>query len=538
MTSMCRQLAVAVVVATSLCACGPEPADQPGSGARVTFDRGNGGEPDTLDPHRNEETSGSAILRDLFEGLVTEDIELNLVPGVAQSWEISADGLRYVFHLRDDARWSNGDRVTAEDFAAGMRRAVNPATASTYAELLDPIRNAAAVIRGELPPDALAVTATDDQTLVIELERPTGYFLQLLTQPTTYPLHRPSYAAHGDSYARPGTLVSNGAYALADWVVNSHISLVRNPYYHAADTVQIEVVNYHNTEDSDAELRRYRAGELDYTFVIPNSQYSWIRENLPGELYVEPYLSVYYYGFDTTEPPFDDVRLRQALTMAIDRRIITEQVNGLGELPAFGVVPPGIGDYQQQSYEWSQLSDEARIAEARRLYAAAGYSAENPLRTEIRYNTLENHRRVAVAVASMWKSTLGVEVEIVNQEWKVMLQDRQNPELWDIMRYGWVADYADAYTFLEIFHSGHAQNFTGFRDERFDQLVEAAASENDAERRLETMAAAERRLLAGYPVVPIYFYVTKHLVKPYVEGYRPNALDHDRSQYYRIERAH
>ncbi len=536
MKSLHTPLAAAFALLLALSACAPDSSEAPPAQARTTFDRGNGGEPDTLDPHRNEETSGAAILRDLFEGLVTEDIDLNIVPGVALSWDISSDGLRYEFHLRDDARWSNGDSVTAADFVAGMQRAVAPATASTYAELLDPIRNADSVIRGELPPEALAVNALDDHTLVIELERPTGYFLQLLTVPTTYPLHRASYAEHGESYARPGALVSNGAYRLTQWVVNSHISLEKNPYYHGADTVQIEVVNYHNTEGSDAELRRYRAGELDYTFVIPNSQYGWIRENLPGELYVEPYLSVYYYGFDTTEPPFDDVRLRQALTMAVDRRIITEQVNGVGELPAFGIVPPGIADYERQSWEWAELSDEARIAEAKRLYEAAGYSAENPLRTELRYNTLENHRRIAVAVASIWKSVLGVEVEIVNQEWKVMLQDRQNPALWDIMRYGWVADYADAFTFLEIFHSEHAQNFTGFRDAGFDELVEAAAAQNDAQLRLDIMAQAEKRLIDGYPVVPIYFYVTKHLVKPHVVGYRPNALDHDRSQHYRIER--
>jgi len=536
MNILIPRCAVVILVAVTVSACGPDHADPNAADTRVTFNRGNGPEPDTLDPHRNEETAGAAILRDLFEGLVTEDVDLNIVPGVALSWEISTDGLQYVFHLRDDARWSNGEPVTAKDFVAGMRRVVAPITASTYAEMLTPIRNAGSIIRAEAPPEALAVAAPDDHTLTIELERPTGYFLQLLTRPTAYPLYRPGYAEHGDAYARPGALVSNGAFRLTEWVVNSHISLEKNPWYHDADEVQIEVVNYFNTEDTDASLRRYRAGELDYTDAIPNSQYGWIRENLPGELYVEPYLSVYYYGFDTTEPPFDDVRLRQALTMAIDRKVITEQVTGVGELPAFGIVPPGIEGYEQQSFEWSHLSDAARIAEAKRLYAQAGYSPQNPLRTEIRYNTLENHRRIAVAVASMWKATLGVEADVVNQEWKVMLQDRQNPSLWDIMRYGWVADYADAYTFLEIFRSDHAQNFTGFQDATFDELVDAAASENDAGQRLDTMAAAEHRLLEGYPVMPIYFYVTKHLVKPYVVGYRPNALDHDRSQYYRVER--
>ena len=526
----------ALVVSCGLTACAPGPADHLATDQRVTFHRGSGGEPDTLDPHRNEETSGAAMLRDLFEGLVTADVDLNIVPGVAELWEISDDGKLYTFFLRDNARWSNGDTVTAHDFVAGLRRALDPATASTYAQLLVQIQNAGAVIRGDVPPEDLSVEALDDFTLQIALENPTPYFIQLLSLSTTYPLHQPTWAEHGDLYARPGTLVSNGAYRLREWVVNSHILMEKNEFYHDADNVQIEVVYYHNTEDIDGELRRYRAGELDYTYQIPVSQYRWINENLPGELHVEPFQSVYFYGFDVTEPPFDDVRLRQALTMAVDRNILTQQVTGVGEVPAYGLVPPGLPGYEQQSYGWSEWSDEERIAEAQRLYAAAGYSAERPLRAELRFNTSENHRRLAVAVASMWKTTLGAEIEIFNQEWKVMLQDRQNPALWDIMRYGWNGDYADAFTFLEIFQSDHGQNFTKISSARYDELVTTAAAENDPQRRFELMAEAEQEILNTYAIVPLYFYVTKHLVKPHVIGYRPNALNHDRSQHYRIER--
>ena len=524
-----------VIAFSSLPGCAPAPSDSTAVDERITFHRGNGGEPDTLDPHHNEETSGQAILVDLFEGLVTTDVDLNIIPGVAERWEISDDGKTYTFELRDDARWSNGDTVAAQEFVAGLQRTVNPETASTYAQLLLPIRNAEAVIAGEAPPEQLGVRALDERTLEIELAGATPYFIQLLTRSQTFPLHEPSYAEHGDGFARPGALVSNGAYRLTEWVVNSHIRLEKNEHYHAADDVQIEVVYYHNTEDRDAELRRYRAGELDYTYEIPTSQYNWIIENLPGELRVEPYLSVYFYGFDTTEPPFDDVRLRQALTMAIDRRIITEQVTGVGEVPAFGIVPPGLPGYERQAYEWSQLNNEQRIAEAQRLYAQAGYSDARPLRAELRYNTSENHRRLAVAVASMWKSALGAEIQIVNQEWKVMLQDRQNPAQWDIMRYGWSGDYADAFTFLEIFQSDHGQNFTKIRNARYDELVAGAGAENGPARRLELMAEAEREMLDSYAVIPLYFYVTKHLVKPDVLGYRPNALNIDRSQHYRIE---
>lgn len=534
--TVARHFVLIVLAAFGLVACAPESATNPLDDDRITFHRGSGGEPDTLDPHRNEETSGAAMLRDLFEGLVSADVDLNIVSGVAERWDISEDGKLYTFYLRGDARWSNGDSVTAQDFVAGLRRAIDPATASTYAQLLLPIHNAGEVIRGEVPPEELGVRATDDLTLEISLQNPTPYFIHLLSLSTTYPLHGPSYAELGDAYARPGTLVSNGAYRLTDWVVNSHIRMEKNDHYHDADNVQIEVVYYHNTEDIDAELRRYRAGELDYTYQIPVSQYDWIRENLPGELRVEPFLSIYFYGFDTTEPPFDDVRLRQALTMAINRKIITEQVTGVGEVPAYGIVPPGLPGYEPPTYAWAQLSDEQRIAEARRLYQAAGYSDERPLRAELRFNTSENHRRLAVAVASMWKSALGAEIEIFNQEWKVMLQDRQNPALWDIMRYGWNGDYADAFTFLEIFQSDHGQNMTKISNPRFDGLLAAASAENDAETRFALMAEAEQEMLESYAVVPLYFYVTKHLVKPHVLGYRPNALNHDRSQHYRIER--
>ena len=473
-------------------------------------------------------------MRDLFEGLTTEAVDASIVPGVAESWTISEDGKTYRFALRADARWSNGDPVTAEDFVAGLRRTADPATASTYAAIIYPIKNAEAVTTGQLEPSALGVRALDAHTLEIELEAPTPYFLQLLAHSTTYPLHRASFALHGEQFARPGNLISNGAYRLSEWVVNSHIRLDKNENYYAADDVAIETVYFYPIEDRESELRRYRAGELDYTFDIPNSQYEWIKANLGAELHVAPYLSVYFYGFDTTEPPFDDVRLRQALTMAVDRRIITQQVNGIGEVPAYGLVPPGVMDYESQSYDWRDFADEERLSEARRLYAEAGYSEASPLRFELRYNTSENHRRIAVAVASMWKSALGVDVEIVNQEWKVMLQERRDPANWDVLRYGWVGDYNDAFTFLEIFQSEHGQNFTGIDSAELDGLLARASNERDVGRRAGLLAQAERALLEEYAIVPIYFYVSKHLVKPYVEGFQSNILDHNMTRHYRL----
>jgi len=532
-----RELSIALCVVLCACSPGDAPRDSTDSAADgVVLRRGSGGEPDTLDPHRNEETSGADILRDLYEGLTTETVDARIVPGTAASWTISDDGLVYTFSLRADARWSNGDSVIADDFVAGMRRTVDPATASTYAQILYPIENAESITKGMLPPTALGVHAIDDSTLEIRLIAPTPYFLSLLAHGSTYPIHRPTLAEYGAAFSRPGRLVSNGAYALTEWVVQSHIKLRRNDYYWDRDNVQIDTVYYYSTEDVDAELRRYRAGELDFTFQFPASQFEWIQANLPGELHNEPYISTYFYGFDTTEPPLDDIRLRQALSMAIDREVISREVARSGQLPAFGLVPDGVQNYAGARYAWAMLSDAERLSEARRLFAAAGYSADNPLELEIRYNTSENHERIAIAVAAMWRQNLGVEARLLNEEWKVMLQTRLRPSAWQVMRFGWSGDYNDAFTYLEIFESSHGQNFTGFADPEYDALIDQIAGERDTERRRALMVQAEQRVLDAYTIMPLYFYTNKHLVKPYVHGYRANIMDHNYSRHMRVER--
>ncbi len=529
-----------LVLPLSLCvlaACGQQDATSPASDASaIVLNRGNGGEPGTLDPHRSEDDGGANILRDLYEGLTSEGAAAEVVPGTAESWEVSADGLIYTFALREDARWSNGDEVVAADFVAGMRRTVDPATASTYAQILYPIQNAQAIAEGELPPEALGIRALDAHRLEITLGAPTPYFLSLLSHNVAYPIHRASLAEHGDRFARPGNLISNGPYRLTEWVVQSHIRIDRNEYFRDNDNVQIDTVFYHETENIAAELRRYRAGELDFTYQIPNTQFRWIRENLVDELHTDPYLSTYFYAFDLTEPPFDDIRLRQALSMAIDRETITNQVTGVGEVSAFSIVPPGVNDYPGYRYPWADLDAEQRLIEARRLYREAGYSEANPLEVEIRYNTSDNHQRIALAVASMWKENLGVIARPLNEEFKVLMQTRLTPSAWEILRFGWYGDYNDAYTFLEIFRSDHGQNFMNFADTEYDRLTAAAAIELDLDRRRELMLAAEERMLAGYPMIPIYFYVNKHLVKPHVKGFQANIMNRNQSRHLRVER--
>ena len=502
----------------------------------VVFHRGNGAEPDTLDPHRSEETSAAEVLRDLYEGLTTENIDSEIVPGQAERWEKSEDGKTYTFYLRENAKWSNGDPVVAEDFAVGMRRTVDPATFSSYAQILDMIVNASEIRQGKMPVEKLGIKALSDKVLEIQLNAPTPYFIGLLNHSSTYPIHRASWEKYGAEFTKAGNTVSNGAYQFSEWVVASHIKLIRNSNYYDNANVQIDTVYYYPTEDISAELKRYRADELDFTANIPNNQFRFINENLKDEFYVDPYLSTYYYVFDNTQAPFNDVRLRKALSMAIDRKILVEKVSGIGEIAAYGFVPPTISNYKAYKYEWSDWSREKQIAEARRLYKEAGYSEDKPLVTEIRYNTSENHKKMAVAISAMWKQVLGADIKLLNEEWKVFLQNRKNKDLWDIVRYGWVGDYNDAFTYAEIMHSTHGQNDSGYNNPEYDRLVEAAAVEGDLQKRVQLLADAEKVMLEDYPLMPIYFYVTKHLVKPHVKGFKSTIMDHNYSRHYRIEK--
>lgn len=491
---------------------------------------GNGADPGTLDPHKARGVPSSNIGRDLFEGLISEAPNGDLIPGVAESWDISEDGTTYTFHLREDARWSNGDPVTADDFVYSLRRSVDPATLSEYSFILEPIRNAAAITAGEMPSEELGVRAIDDRTLEIDLRGPTPYFLGLLTHSASYPVHRASVEEFGDRYTRPGNLVSNGAYQLAEAVVQSHVRLERNLHYWNNASTTIDEVYHHATEDVPAELKRYRADELDVTNTVPKGQLPWIRQNLPDELVIAPYLGSYYFGFNLTKPPFkDNLPLRRALALAIDRDIITKQITNAGEIPAYGWVPP-VQNYESQQMPEAEWSQQERETEARRLYLEAGYSPENPLRVELMYNTQDDHRRIAVAVASMWRRVLGVETEIINQEWKVFLDTRTQLEDTQVFRAGWIGDYNDAYTFAELALSTSGLNDFGYASEEYDTLVRKAAVELDVDKRAEYLQEAERVLLDDMPLIPLYFYVTSKMVKPWVVGYEPNIMDHYRTQ--------
>ncbi len=487
---------------------------------------GNGPEPETLDPQRAEGLSSGNILRDLFEGLTGLAPDGSVIPAAAERWEVSADGLEYTFHLRPAARWSNGDSLTAEDFAAGLRRSADPATGSPTAQILSPIENDTAVSAGRLPPQRLGVTALDDHTLRIRLQGPTPYFPGLLAHPVAFPLHRPSLQTWGRDFTRPGHLVSNGAYRLADWVAQSQVTLQRNRYYWDDAHTSIDRVVYIPTEDLSSELQRYRAGELDASYAIPMSQARWVREHFGAELHLAPYLGSYWYGYNLSRPPFQgSAPLRLALSMAIDRDVIAAKLLQGAALPAYGLVPPGVWNYTPQSPAWAAWPRERRLAEARRLYSAAGYGAGHPLQLELRYNTQEDNRRIATVIAAMWQQNLGVQTRLVNQEWKVFLQTRRQRQQTEVFRGAWIADYDDATAFADILRSFDGKNDEAYASADYDALLQAAQQQPDAALRRDLLQRAEALMLQDMPILPIYDYESKHLVKPYVAGWRDNPLD-------------
>ena len=499
--------------------------------------RGNGSEPKGLDPHTSEGTSEANIKRDIFEGLTARGKDAAVIPGVAEKWDISADGKTYTFHLRDTT-WSDGTPFTAHDVVYAWQRDVDPATGGKYSFLLYPVKNAKAIAEGDIKdPGQLGAKATDDHTLVVELEAATPYFLDMLTHVSTYPVPRHIIEKHGKNWTRPENIVGNGAFKMTAWQPNAHITLKKSDTYWDKDNVKLDQVIYYPTEDQNTELKRYRADELDMTYEIPLDQIKWLRENLKDELKTGPLLGAYYYGFNLTRPPFkDNPKLREALTLAIDRDIITNKITGTGETPIYGIVPPGIAGYDNYRPAYAGLSQQERDERAKQLYAEAGYSKDKPLKVELLYNTSENHKKIAIAITAMWKKTLGVEAQLINQEWKVFLNTRQEKTSTEAFRAGWFGDYNDPNTFLELYLSKAGLNDSGYDSAKFDGLLQQASLEQNPAKRAALLKEAEQELIDSYAIAPIYSYVSKRLVKPYVKGYSPNIMDQYPSKLFYIEK--
>ncbi len=490
----------------------------------VTYVRGNDSDPETLDQHKTSTISEAHLLRDLYEGLVIYDPEANVIPGVAESWQVSDDGTVYTFKLRADATWSNGDPVTAEDFVFSFQRIQNPETGAKYATILYPIKNAEKINKGELEPGELGVKAVDDKTLEITLEQPTPYFLELLTHQTGLPLNKASVEEHGSDFVKPENIVTNGAYTLVSITPNDKIVMEKNENFREADTVSIDRIEWIPFEDRASCVRRFEAGEVHSCSDLPAEQLKSIRDRLGDQVRTPPYLGTYYYALNTQNEALSDARVRQALSMAIDREFIGEEIWSGAMLPAYSQVPPGIGNYidNPPQYEWAEESLIDREDRAIELMTEAGYGPDKPLELELSYNASENHKNTATAIADMW-SPLGVKVTFNVRDGSAHYAHLRDSDDYQVARAGWIGDYSDPQNFLFLVESDNTGfNYAKYKNPEYDALMDKAAAETDLEKRAEILAEAERMFLRDTPFIPLLFYSSLSLVSDKLQGWEDN----------------
>jgi oligopeptide transport system substrate-binding protein len=533
-------LAVLFAIPFCLLACGNQ--KQPSASARAIqvssdlaseqiLNRHLEADPRSLDPSLMTDVVGQRVCDDLFEGLVTLDEAGHTVPGVAASWETSADGKIWTFQLRGNAKWSNGQPVTADDFVYAWRRQVDPATGSEYSQALTPIENAMDAAAGKVPPSKLGVESAGPRMLVVHLHSPTPYLLALLTNAYLYPLYEPAVKQWGDAWTQPGHMISNGPFLLSERVINGHITLDKNPYYWDASHVRLTRVIYNTVGDNDATTSQYLAGNLDFTNRFNTSETERLQRTLGDQVVLSTSYATAMFGYNLAKPPFQgNPKLRLALNMALDREILMKYVeHGVG-IPAYNMMPPLEG-FDDAVPDWAKLSADERHAVARKLYQEAGYSDSHPLETVITYASGgPGTRRFMEALSAMWLMNLGAKVQIYNVEWKVMLQSLQLKQplfYWA----AWSGDYPDPYTFLQLFQTGFGMNYGDYSNPQFDALVGQASKINGGPERAALFHKAEEILNEDAPFSPVYFYVNPHLIKPYVKGWQTNITDRNLSRY-------
>ncbi len=497
-----------------------------------------GAEVQDLDPHIVTGVPEHRATSALFEGLTDlNPATMEAIPAAATSWEVSEDKTVYTFHLRKEAMWSNGDAVTAHDFAYAWRRMLTPALGAEYAYLLYILKNAQAYHEGALTDfDEVGVKVVDDYTLEVTLAAPTPYFITSHIHYAWYPLHQATIEAHGaihdrgTKWTRVENFVGNGAFILTEWAPNEVMTLAKNPRYWNRNAVKLDGINFYPIDDLQTEERSFRSGDLHVTEDIPLHRIQVYQAENPAVLKLAPYLGVYYYRINVTKPPFDDKRVRQAFSMALNREVICRDVMKAGEAPAFTYVPPNCGTYTSAA----PLKYDPEAAKA--LLTEAGYpNGEGLPKVEMLYNTSDNHKRIAEAMQNIWKQNLGTDaVRLLNQDWKVYLSS-MNALDYQMARSGWIADVVDPINFLECFLSNSGNNRTGFKSPAYDALIEQAYIEPDIDKRNAVMQEAEAILLDEAVIIPIYFYTRKFLMATEVKGYIDNPLGYMRWEDFYLE---
>ncbi|MEE8729128.1 MAG: ABC transporter substrate-binding protein [Rahnella inusitata] len=494
--------------------------------AKQEIVRNNGSEPASLDPHKVESDVEFNILSDLFTGLITIDNDGNAQPSLSSSWE-SKDNKTWIFHLRQGIVWSDGTPITAQDVVFSWRRLIDPKTASPYESYLGSMHvlNANDIIGGKKTADQLGIRALDKQTLEITLDQPLSYFLGMLAHPSLSPISQANVEKFGDKWTQPANMVSSGPFKLDTWTVNERITAVRNPtYWDNAHTV-INKVTYLPIASPTADVNRFKSGEIDITATIPATLFASLKKELGSQVHVSPYLAVYYYAMNTQKPPFNDVRVRKALNLAIDKSIIADKVLGQGQTPAWHLSPDNTGGFTFSKPKEASLTQEQRNEEAKKLLKEAGFGPDHPLKFNLLYNTSESHQRIAIAAASMWKKNLGVDAVLQNQEWKTML-DTMHQGTYDVVRYAWIADYNEPSTFLNTLRTGNSENTPKFTNSAYDKALDDALKATDKAEVGKAYQRAEDVLTEQSPVIPLYHYVSPRLVKPYVGGFQDSLLNY------------
>lgn len=485
---------------------------------------GNGAEPKDLDPHVVTGIPEFQITQNLFEGLVGKDPQtLKPVPGVAESWKISKDGKVYTFKFRENAKWSNGEPLTPKDFIYSWKRLLDPQTASEYAYQGYYIKGGRDFNTGKTKDSsALGLKTPDTRTLEVHLENPTPYFLSLLYHHSLYPVHQATVEKHQMRWTRPENMVNNGAFILKKWEMNKVITLEKNPHYWDSSNVKLEAVNFYPVEKPETEEKLFVVKKLHVTSTVPTEKIASWAKDTSGVFKRHPYLGTYYYWFNVNRAPLNNPLVRKALALAIDREKLVKFVVKGGQSPAEFFTPPGTGGFQPQA---KLPKDSSKVTEAKALLAKAGFPEGKGMPpVEILYNTSDAHKKIAEAIQQMWRENLGVQASLYNQEWKVFL-DTQHSKNYMVSRAGWIADYNDPNTFLDMMTTGNGNNHAGWSNPSYDSLIEQAAKQGNHKKRLEVFQKAEDILLEELPVLPLYIYTRIYLLSTDVQGWHENVED-------------
>lgn len=534
----------ALAAALALAACGPAgtpgtPRSGPAQSIRVgtalaaeqVLSRSLDSAPSSLDPSLITDVPAQHVLDDLFEGLAILSPDGHAIPGVARSWETSADGLTWIFHLRPEARWSNGEPLTAGDFVYAWRRTVDPKTGAAYAQAVAPVLNAFDIATGKRPVGDLGAEALDAHTLRVRLSEPTPYLPFLMTNAWMYPLYRPVIEKYGDDWTRPEHMVANGPFVLQENVIGNRLTFDKSPTYWGASQVRLTRVVYYVLEDRNAQSQRYLAGKIQFVETIPTTDLPWLRAQLGDQVVIKPYFGTFLIGLNDLQPPFrDNPKLRLALSMAFDRDKVTEHVlNGAG-FPAYTLVPPLEG-YDAPVPDWARLPEAERHALAQRLYREAGYSREHPLRAEMTITGGDPVTQLTYeAICAMWRTVLGAEIGLHPEEFKILLQNnRMHRNI--LFHNAWIGDYPDPYTFMQLYKTGFDLNYGAYSRPAYDALLQQAALKTTNAERYRIYEQAERMLNDDGAYIPIYYYAVRHMVKPYLKGFAPNIVDRSLSRH-------